>query len=607
MIILLMALAIEIGGVAKTSITKFDDFRLEWKLGAQATGRVRIFDSASGSYRPTNGHEIVVKDGATPIWGGAIDEHTDTWRGSTVLYYDLVLVGYELRLAKRFVNALAYGRQFFTTNSISDVFTLLSGDNPFQNGYPVGVRSSGTLPSPLSASTKYFVVNRTSTTLQLSATSGGAAINLTDDGSGNHWLVWYTGAVFTNIGTVYGGAEGLSLGTVRDGSPWEPGSPFVWASVAEIKSRLANRSGYVWFVDPDGLELNFVPGNEFTAPFNITDSSSEVLFNGLQFRHTREEKANRVYVRISEEAFADTLVNFTGDGSKRLFRVSTVIKSMTAINLNATEQAIGIYGVDTSKDWYYTPGDHWVIQDAGGTTLTGSDSLSVVYRAEGFDARDAEDAGDQSAVAAIETGTSGIYEVVKTDDSILTAAAGDDAAAALLAALLTTPVEMRYETRSRVLPGQVQSVNLTIHAINQDFLIDTVEATLDHDANLRYSVRALSTTRLGDALSLFRSLLGGGGGGSFSGGGVSGGAVVSGVAYYPVTFTADATINYAVAAAGTILLLVVIQDATGGWVVTLGTEFEGNAVFDTAANAKGRCLWYSDGSAWNQLTDVWQS
>jgi len=514
-----MALTVELGGVNKTSITKFDDFRVEWKLGAQATGRVRIFDTASGLYRPTLGHQAVVKDGSTPIWGGSIDEHRDSWRGATVLYYDLTLVGYELRLAKRVINALAYGHQFFTTNAISDLFTLTSGDNPFQNGYPVAVRTSDTLPAPLDANTVYYVVNRTSTTLQLSLTPGGSAINLTDDGTGLHYLAWYCGAVFSNLATVYGGAEGLSIGTVRPGAVWEPGSPFVWANVAEMLSRLAARSGFVWFVSPDGLELNFVPGDEFTAPFDITDSSSEVLFNGLQFRHTREQKANRVYVRIAEEAFSDTLVNFTGDGAKRLFRVATVIKSMTSINLNATPQEIGIYGVDTDKAWYYTPGSQWIIQDGGGTTLTGSDTLSVFYRAEGFDARTAEDTGDQSAVAAVETGTSGIYEAVQQDTSILSADGGDASAASLLASLLTNPVEVEYYTRSRVLPGQVQSINLTIHDINQDFLIDTVEATLDSDANLRYRVRAISTTRLGDALSLFRALLGGGSG--------AGGATIS--------------------------------------------------------------------------------
>lgn len=524
-----MALTIELGGVSKTSITKFDDFRLEWKLGAQATGRVRIFDTASGLYRPTNGHQAVIKDGATPIWGGSIDEHRDTWRGSTVLYYDLALVGYELRLAKRVINATSYGHEFFTTNAISDLFTFSGGDNPFQNGYPVAVRSSDTLPAPLDANTTYYVVNRTFTTLQLALTPGGAAINLTDDGVGLHYLAWYCGAVFSNLALVYGGAEGLSIGTVRPGAVWEPGSPFVWNNIAEMFSALANRSGFVWFVSPDGLELNFVPGDEFTAPFNITDSSSEVLFNGLQFRHTREQKANRVYVRIAEEAFSDTLVNFTGDGAKRLFRVATVIKSMSSINVNAAAQEIGVYGVDTDKAWYYTPGGNWIIQDDAGATLTGSDSLSVFYRAEGFDARSAEDAGDQTAVAAVETGTSGIYDTVRQDLSILSAASGDASATALLASLLTNPVEMEYYTRSRVLPGQVQNVNLTIHGINQDFLIDTVEATLDSDANLRYRVRAITTTRLGDALSLFRALMGGGssaGGATISTAGGGGGAEV---------------------------------------------------------------------------------
>lgn len=48
--------------------------------------------------------------------------------------------------------------------------------------------SSGTLPSPLAALTPYYVISPSTNTLQLSATSGGAAIDITSTGSGTHYL-----------------------------------------------------------------------------------------------------------------------------------------------------------------------------------------------------------------------------------------------------------------------------------------------------------------------------------------------------------------------------------------------------------------------------------
>lgn len=77
-----------------------------------------------------------------------------------------------------------------TVNAGTDTFTN-TGTNPFTNGDQVRGRAiDGNLPVPLSIveglgqSPKYFIINRTATTFQLSLTSGGSAIDITDVGSG---------------------------------------------------------------------------------------------------------------------------------------------------------------------------------------------------------------------------------------------------------------------------------------------------------------------------------------------------------------------------------------------------------------------------------------
>lgn len=55
-----------------------------------------------------------------------------------------------------------------------------------QNGSPVRFTTTGGLPTGLSTGVTYWVVNRTSTTFQVSATKGGAAINTSSAGSGTH-------------------------------------------------------------------------------------------------------------------------------------------------------------------------------------------------------------------------------------------------------------------------------------------------------------------------------------------------------------------------------------------------------------------------------------
>ncbi|KKM71127.1 hypothetical protein LCGC14_1433760, partial [marine sediment metagenome] len=64
--------------------------------------------------------------------------------------------------------------------------------NFFQDDDTITIASSGTLPAPLVVDTIYFVVNRTFALIQLAATEGGAAINITNAGTGNHTFTKHT-------------------------------------------------------------------------------------------------------------------------------------------------------------------------------------------------------------------------------------------------------------------------------------------------------------------------------------------------------------------------------------------------------------------------------
>lgn len=97
--------------------------------------------------------------------------------------------------------------------------------------------------------------------------------------------------------------------------------------------------------------------------------------------------------------------------------------------------------------------------------------------------------------------------------------------------------------------------------------------------------------------SQYRSLLPGAGGGG------SGALDVK-----SVTLTADAMVSHPAGAANSVLLLVVKEDGTGGWIATLDTgDFADQPVFETLADKTNRCLWASNGTKWERLTEVWVS
>lgn len=75
----------------------------------------------------------------------------------------------------------------FTANAGTDTLTNTTGSHNLNNGDRIAMVSTNTLPSPLDTITIYYVINRTSTTFQVSLTSGGSAIDITTAGIGTHY------------------------------------------------------------------------------------------------------------------------------------------------------------------------------------------------------------------------------------------------------------------------------------------------------------------------------------------------------------------------------------------------------------------------------------
>lgn len=84
------------------------------------------------------------------------------------------------------------GAVAFTADAGTDVLTFGAGV-VWPDGTEVEVTSTGSLPGGLAADTKYFVKNPATSdeTIQLSATLGGAAVNITSAGSGTHTMLDY--------------------------------------------------------------------------------------------------------------------------------------------------------------------------------------------------------------------------------------------------------------------------------------------------------------------------------------------------------------------------------------------------------------------------------
>lgn len=94
------------------------------------------------------------------------------------------------------------------TAAASDVCT--SAAHGLENGTCVTVATTTTLPAGLAAATHYFVIEKTADTFKLSLTPGGAAVDITDAGTGTH--------SFTVVPQVIGASGPVPLRRLAAGS-----------------------------------------------------------------------------------------------------------------------------------------------------------------------------------------------------------------------------------------------------------------------------------------------------------------------------------------------------------------------------------------------------
>lgn len=89
----------------------------------------------------------------------------------------------------------------FTALATTDFLTVPNAD--YASGVPVTVRNTGgALPAPLAAATTYYTLRTDKNKIKLAATLGGAAINLTTNGTGTQFIK--PTSKFNNIGNFRG-------------------------------------------------------------------------------------------------------------------------------------------------------------------------------------------------------------------------------------------------------------------------------------------------------------------------------------------------------------------------------------------------------------------
>jgi hypothetical protein len=403
-------------------------------------------------------------------------------------------------------------------------------------------------------------------------------------------------------------SDGVTLANVpANAGPVIESAEFNYATVTEAFDKIAELAGgYIWDISPTKEMLFYAPTSGPTV-LTIAANSANPLA-GMTVEETLEQYANKVVVKVGTatsseaESFDGSHPDQPTDGARQEWNLAKQVFSAPEIEVNGVAKTVGIANVDIGKDWYWQQGSSLIQQDTGATPLPNTATLSITYTAQQSIQVFAQNGTQIAARAAIE-GTSGVYERI-FEATTPTATSSAQALATQILAIYDEPsyvLKCQVRNLTGVMPGDKITQNRAEFPTGS-YVIRAVRFYQVQN-EWRRELEAIKGPILQDGFQFWRGLGGStsGSGASVSGTGGGGSSALPwtvipyAVSITPnaanknerVTLTGPITINFPSGAVdGEEYDLAIIQDATGGRIVTFGSGWPMDAnLLDARANA----------------------
>lgn len=290
--------------------------------------------------------------------------------------------------------------------------------------------------------------------------------------------------------------------TVQNGPTLSGTITYNYKPASTVLDQLAQLAGFIWWIDAY-RRLYFVAPATYTAPWTF-DGTQPGTFDagsagsaGTQVEHYNRGYRNSQYVLGVKEVTSPQTEHHQGDGHATSFTLGYPVHQVpSSVTVDGVSKTLGIKGVDTGKDWYWSKGDTTLEQDSGGTVLTTSNTLAITYVGEYAVVAYAQDAGEVTTEQAREGVGTGIVEEATTDTKLTTSAQAFQEAAGLLGEYSQAGTILTFSTtQSGLAAGQLLSVNLPWGAktLTGAFLVEAVRLRYEPNNEVGawwYDVRA---------------------------------------------------------------------------------------------------------------------
>lgn len=242
--------------------------------------------------------------------------------------------------------------------------------------------------------------------------------------------------------------------------------------LSECFNKLAKLTTYSWYVDYF-KDVHFFKKNDEAAPFNLSDTSDNYIYDSLVISDDISQIRNKVKVR-GGEAIAETRTEkLAGDGERDTFPLGNKFSSVPTVTVNGASKTVGIDFLNKDEDYQvmwsfaqkylrFTAGNIPPSPSGGDTTnidVTGDPLQPIVVQKQ-----------HNPSVAQY-----GVYEFLAINDSIRSRDEALQFAQAQLEAYAGTIKSGSFDTYEGGLKsGQTITINSTIRGLNEKFLIQSV-------------------------------------------------------------------------------------------------------------------------------------
>jgi hypothetical protein len=276
-----------------------------------------------------------------------------------------------------------------------------------------------------------------------------------------------------------------------------PSIAFDYSTIAEdfdeiVKNISSSGVPFYWQIDYKA-QLWLVP---YTAIVNsvVIDGTTvdEVVNPPTVTRSNPKYRNNQIMTGGTIETDAQNETR-KGDSNTQSWPMSYALAHVPIITVNSTAKTVGIRGLDSGKDFYWSKGEFEITQDSGATKLTSSDTLAVSYIGQYKNtAIISNDA--QIALQASIDGSSGIVDE-KEDIALTTLEAQLQVGGSRLTRYaVQSPLTFEFTTRdTRYAPGQLATVDLPDWSLGESMLIESMTTSDSNDGlNIYYQIKAIS-------------------------------------------------------------------------------------------------------------------